>query len=204
VFCANFTVVQGQHFETTRFVNQNDVPTDAFLYKHPASVIKKAAQNVFARYDVSSFFEGTREYFSFSGDSLGLVLLSRSYIKFWIENLGDDKSVLYLSAFAVRTNQYTPSLRHTVVQQKIRRYLTAIEKEAINISNHLFLSEQSLKVEKLAGELQKLQNELYLLESYEPEATTQINQLRSTIRTKRAQLNQETYILNRLRAIDEV
>ena len=193
------STARSQHFEADRIMNSREVPCEAFLYMHSSAIVKQAALNVFTKYGVSSYFLGPRETFTFRGDSLGLLLMKNTYMVYWIEDLGDEKSVLYLTAFRNRTNEYVSALRYSVVLRKIKEDLNAIETECINIANQLFLSEQYLKVFKLTDELQALYDDLQRLELYTPNATTRINQIRSSIRIKKALLNQETDILNRFR-----
>ena len=192
------SVVCAQHFESSRLINSREVPCEAFLYNFPSSTVRQAALNVFAKYNVTSSVSGTRETFVFLGDSLGATLMSQVRVKFWIEELGDDRSVLYLTALK-NTGEFATILKHSVVNRRIRDYLTAIEMESITISSRLFLSEQYLRVYRLTDEIQMLYDDLQRLELYTPNATTQINQIRSTIRTKSAILTQETDILNRFR-----
>jgi hypothetical protein len=193
------TVAKAQYFETSRTINQKEVPAVAFLYRLPDYVIRQAAQNIFAQYDISSFSDGMREYFTFPGESLGSILLNRTYVKYWVECVGEEKSVLYLSLFMSRTELYAPNLKHTTVQQKIKERLIAVEEEAVNIFNRMFLTEQDLKVVRLANELRELLSELQQLETHEPNAVIEINRLRATVRAKRMELGQETDILNRLK-----
>jgi cell division protein FtsB len=188
-----------QQFTDVRLINENEVPTEAFLYRETASVIKQAAKNVFTAYSVTSFFVGSREYFTFPGDSLGLVLLSGTYAKYWIEEMGEEKSVLYFTIFRNKTNQYAPVLKHTIVQNRIKGYLNAIESESLTIFSQMYLEDQYNKVLVLTEELQALYNELQKLESTSPNAMAELNQLRSTIRIKKANLDRETNVLNRLK-----
>jgi len=200
VFGSVFTVAQAQHFETSRLINERDMLSEAFLYRYSLPIVKKAALNVFAPYNVSAHFDNSLEYYSFPGDSLRLDLMIGTRVKFWIEYLSYNTSVLYLTAINNETNQYTPNLRLLIIQDRIRDYLVAIEEESVEVYNEMFLSEQRARVFRLTDELQVLQNDLLRLETYSPNATAQIDQLRSIIRTKRAELNQETDILNRFKA----
>ena len=193
------SVAKAQHFAVDRLIDSKEVPCEAFLYKHSSAVVTQAARNIFAQYNVSSSFSGSRELFFFSGDSLGLVLMNKTNLVFWIEDLGDEKSVLYLTAFRNNTREYVAALGFSAVLGRIKEYLNAIEVECINITSQLFLSEQYLKVFRLTDELQTLYDDLQRLELYTPNATTQINQLRSSIRIKRAALSQETDILNQFK-----
>ena len=201
MFWATFSVAQAQHFETDRLMNQREVPTEAFLYKHPSGVVKQAAQNIFEKYDVWSFFEGDREYFVVPGNSFEPILMGGINITYWIEELGDQKSVLYLTALTGRTRVYAAVLKHAAIQSRIIYYLGAIEMESVEVSKYLFLSEQHSKVDKLTNELYILQSDLQNLEEHSPQSTTQIFQLRSAVRSKRAELNQEIDILNRIKSV---
>jgi uncharacterized protein YbaR (Trm112 family) len=162
--------------------------------------VRQAAQNIFAKYGVSSFFEGEQEYFTFSGDSLHLIFVSPTDIKYWVEDYGDERSVLYITAINKNTDLHTTCLRQTIVQNRIKRYLAAIEAENVSVSNQLFLAEQYTRVFRLTDEIQMLQNDLRSLETHSPNADHQINQLRSTIRGRIVLLNQEVDILNRFKA----
>ena len=197
MICSN--VVRAQYFESNCVVDSREVPCVAFLYKYPPMVIRQAAQHVLGRYNVTSFYSGGKEYFEFSGDSLGLVLMQHTRIKYWVEDMGDEKGALYLTAFREPTKRYASSLNFAIVLNKIKEELSAIEIECINITNSLFLAEQYQKVMQLTHEIQTLHDDLRRLETQTPTATTQINQIRSSLRIKRAALNQETELLNRLK-----
>ncbi len=192
-------VAQAQYFDEKKVVHGEDVPCSAFLYKHSAKIVTEAAQNVFKKYNVSAYHSENRDYFKFSGGLLGLVLMNKTTVRYWVEGLSEEKSVLYLSAFKGNSFDYAPTLKYAVVTEKIREELNAVEVECVDISNHLFLSEQYLKVYKLTDELQILYNDLTRLELYAPNSTAQINQIKSAIRLKKTTLNQETDILNRFK-----
>ena len=176
-----------------------EVPCEAFLYKFPSSVVKLAAHNVFGKYDISSTRFGTLEKFQFSGEHINPLLLGNSKITFWIESQGEDKSILYLSAFNTRTGAYVPAMRHAVVINKIKDYLNAIEVECIDISHQLFLAEQYQRVLELDKEIRELYEELQRLEEEVPTPSTQIHRTRIAIRAKENQLRRETAILEQLK-----
>ena len=192
-------VARTQHFEVLRPFDSKEIHCESFLYKQPAVVIKQAAHNVFSKYNPSSFYSEAREYFVFSGDSLNTVLMNNTDIVYWIESLGDEKSILYLTAFKRGTRTYVPALRYSSVIKQVKDDLNAVELESVNITNQMFLSEQYLRIHKLTDELQILCSDLQRLEFYTPNATTQINQIKMTIRIKKTTLNQENDILNQFK-----
>lgn len=122
-----------------------------------------------------------------------------SQIIFWIHDQGEDKCILYLTAVSDKHSEYVSNLKYTLVNKKIKEDLNAIEIECIDVSNKVFLAEQNLKILKLSDELQVLIADLERLETYTPNATTQIEQVKSAIRIKRLLIRKESDILEQLK-----
>jgi hypothetical protein len=118
---------------------------------------------------------------------------------YWIEDMGDQKGALYLTAVKEDSDAFATALNFAVVERRIREKFNAIEIECINISNSLFLAEQYSRILLLTDEIRALREELHRLEAKTPDATTEINQVRSALRIRKMALNRETEILNRLK-----
>jgi len=194
-----------QFFVDPQIINGKSTPAASFLYKKPAEIVRQAALNVLADFDVRSAtgFSSEWEHFVFSGNEFNLDLLRGLDCYFWVEPQGESKSILHAFAFKSGTHEVADVLKFAIVQQTIKNYLNAIEFEGVNVTNQLFLSEQYLKVSVLNDELQVLHDSLLHLEKHTPNDTTQINQLRSVIRAKRAELNRETDVLSRFKTMTE-
>jgi len=196
---------KAQFFVDSQIIEGKSVPVASFLYKKSAEIVQQAALNVLVDFDVRSAtgFTSDREYFVFSGNGFDLDLLRGLDCYFWAEPQGESKSILHAFAFKSGTHEIADVLSFAIVQQTVKNYLNAIEFESVNVTNQLFLSEQFLKVSKLNDELQVLHDNLLRLEKSAPSDTTQINQLRSVIRTKRAELNRETDVLSRFKTMTD-
>ncbi len=161
--------------------------------------MKQAARNIFSKYNVSVDRTTTDELYAFFGDPVNPLLLRGAQVIYWIEDQGDNKCILYLSAIDEKTREWASSVRYSVVLTRIKDHLNDIELECMDVSSQLYMEEQRAKVRKLNEEIRVLTADLQRLETYTPNATTQIEQVKSGIRIKKLQQKRETDILDRLK-----
>lgn len=198
-------VAVGQYFETVYTIDNKEIPCDAFLYKHSASIVRQAAQNILAKYEVSASYSNTDDifsalnYFQFSGEYINPLLLRDTDIIFWVMEQGSEKSILYLSAFHNKTDEYVSSLKYSVITKKLQDELNSIDIECVKIFNQLVVADQYQKIFKLNKEIQTLHEDLQRLETYTPNATAKINETKSNLRSKRTKLTEETLVLEQLK-----
>ncbi|MDR2907718.1 MAG: hypothetical protein LBU91_07005 [Bacteroidales bacterium] len=175
------------------------VPCEAYLYRYSSSVVKQAAHIVLAKQGIKPTMSFNGDYCLFNGKDLDSTILANTNIVFWTEDFGSEKSTLLFSAFNTKTKKYVAAIKDVAVLDKIKKTFSRIEYECVDVSNQLFIADQNQKVSELDKEVNKLQNDLQRLETYTPNATMQINQLKSSLRLKKLELAKETDVLERLR-----